>query len=210
MNGNQVFVHPKAIVETDAIGTGTRVWAFSHVMKGSRLGRDCNVGEQCYIEPGVVIGDEVVIKNGVALWNGVTIEDRAFLGPNCVFTNDLKPRSKIFKPIVTTLVREGASIGANATILCGVEIGFYAMVGAGAMVTRNVPDFALVVGNPARVQCYVCQCGNKLKFNSQEEALCDCGSRYSKGRDAVCGVDMSSRAVVRERAGFRTKSEKQY
>ncbi len=140
MNGNQVFVHPQAIVETDAIGTGTRVWAFSHVMKGSRLGRDCNVGEQCYIEPGVVIGNEVVIKNGVALWKGVTIEDRAFLGPHCVFTNDLNPRSKIFKPIVTTLVREGASIGANATILCGVEIGFYAMVGAGAMVTRNVPD----------------------------------------------------------------------
>ncbi len=127
----------------------------------------------------------VVIKNGVALWKGVTIEDRAFLGPNCVFTNDLNPRSKIFKPPVTTLVHEGASIGANATILCGVEIGCYAMVGAGAVVTRSVPDFALVVGNPARLTAYVCQCGNKLDFNSGEDATCHCGRRYSMGENAL-------------------------
>ena len=194
MNNGQVFVHPQAIVESQAIGAGTRVWAFSHIMKTAQLGRNCNVGEQCYIESGVVIGDDVVVKNGVALWDGVTIEDGAFLGPNCVFTNDQNPRSKIFKSPVPTLVREGASIGANATILCGVEIGCYATVGAGAVVTRSVPDFALVVGNPARLYAYVCRCGQKLDFNSRQEAICDCGASYMKEKGAVffmsaAGVD---------------------
>ena len=180
MSGDNVFVHPQAIVETQAIGPGTRIWAFSHVMKGARLGRNCNVGEQCYIESGVVVGDDVVIKNGVALWDGIRIEDRAFLGPNCVFTNDLIPRSKMFKSPVTTLVREGASIGANATILCDIEIGLYAMVGAGAVVTRSIPDFTLVVGNPSRFHAHICRCGNRLEFNRLQEAACECGSRYSK------------------------------
>jgi len=173
------------MVESQMIGEGTRVWAFTHVLKGARLGRNCNVGEQCYIESGVVVGDDVVIKNGVALWEGVRIEDRVFLGPSCVFTNDPVPRSKLFKARASTLVREGASIGANATILCGLEIGAFALVGAAAVVTRSVPDFALVVGNPARLRGYVCRCGNKLKFNPQQEAMCDCGSRYSKESHAV-------------------------
>lgn len=115
-----------------------------------------------------------------ALWEGIRIEDRVFLGPGCAFTNDLMPRSKIFKLPVSTLVREGASIGANATIICGVEIGSYALVGAGAVVTRTVPDFALVVGNPARVCGHVCRCGNKLEFDSHQEATCPCGARYSR------------------------------
>jgi UDP-2-acetamido-3-amino-2,3-dideoxy-glucuronate N-acetyltransferase len=185
VNANGVFIHPRAIVESDTIGHGTRIWAFSHVLKGAMLGKNCNVGEQCYIESGVVVGDDVVIKNGVALWDGVRIEDRAFIGPNCAFTNDLIPRSKIFKPLVTTLVQEGASIGANATIICGIEIGAYALVGAGATVTRSVPDFAVVVGNPARVQGFVCRCGNRLKFNAQGETTCECGSRYSKEGKSV-------------------------
>lgn len=185
MSENEFFAHPHALVDTRAVGPGTRIWAFTHVMEGARLGKNCNVGEQCYIESGVVVGDDVVIKNGVALWEGVSIEDRVFLGPNCVFTNDSRPRSKVFRSPVTTLVREGASIGANATIVCGVEIGSYALVGAGAVVTRSVPDFALVVGNPARIRAYVCRCGNKLEFNVQEEAVCQCRSRYSKEGTAV-------------------------
>ncbi len=180
MSSDDVYVHPLALVESQQLGPGTRVWAFSHVMKGARLGKNCNVGEQCYIESSVVIGDDVVIKNGVALWGGIRIEDRVFLGPNSSFTNDLMPRSKIYKEPVSTLVREGASIGANATIICGIEIGVYAMVGAGAVVTRNLPDFALAVGNPARVRGHVCRCGAKIEFGSAQDTVCGCGLRYAR------------------------------
>jgi acetyltransferase-like isoleucine patch superfamily enzyme len=178
------FVHPSAIVESDAIGEATRVWAFSHVMKGAVVGCNCNVGEQCYIESGVRVGNDVVIKNGVALWEGITIEDRVFLGPSCVFTNDSAPRSKLYKTPITTLVREGASIGANATILCGIEIGYYAMIGAGAVVTRSVPAYAVVRGNPARLSGFVCRCGKKLKFGTNE-ITCSCGLAYEKDGDRL-------------------------
>jgi acetyltransferase-like isoleucine patch superfamily enzyme len=174
------FVHPQAIVETADIGSGTRIWAFSHVMKNVRLGANCNVGEHCYLESGVVVGNDVVIKNGVALWEGVTIEDRAFLGPNCVFTNDLYPRSKVVNNRVHTVVRESASIGANATILCGHEIGRYSLVGAGSVVTHNVPDFAIVTGNPGRLRGYMCCCGEKLSFSTDGEAHCVCGLAYQR------------------------------
>jgi acetyltransferase-like isoleucine patch superfamily enzyme len=174
------FVHPQAIVETADIGSGTRVWAFSHVMKDVRLGANCNVGEHCYLESGVVIGDDVVIKNGVAVWEGVIIEDGALLGPNCVFTNDLYPRSKVVNDRIQTVVRQGASIGANATIICGYEIGRYCLIGAGAVVTHHVPDFALVTGNPAQVRGYVCRCGEKLHFSTDEQAHCECGVTYQR------------------------------
>lgn len=180
MSGNGFFVHPQAIVETNDIGSGSRVWAFSHIMKSVHLGANCNVGEHCYLESGVVIGDDVVIKNGVALWEGVIVEDRVFIGPNCVFTNDLFPRSKIINRRLQTSVREGASVGANATILCGIEIGRYALIGAGSVVTRRVPDFALVAGNPARLRGYVCRCGEKLTFKSSVRTDCVCGLTYEQ------------------------------
>jgi UDP-2-acetamido-3-amino-2,3-dideoxy-glucuronate N-acetyltransferase len=182
---NRFFAHPQSIVETEDIGSGTRIWAFAHVMKGARLGANCNVGEHCYIESGAVVGDDVVIKNGVALWEGVVIEDRAFLGPNCVFTNDLFPRSKVFNERLQTFVREGASIGANATVLCGIELGRYSLVGAGSVVTRTVPDFVLVTGNPARVRGYVCRCGEKLKFSDEEQVSCLCGLIYQKEESGI-------------------------
>jgi UDP-2-acetamido-3-amino-2,3-dideoxy-glucuronate N-acetyltransferase len=169
------FCHPLGIAESTAIGEGTRVWAWAHVMEGATLGSNCNVGEHCFIERGVVIGNDVVIKNGVAVWAGLKIEDRVFVGPNAVFTNDLNPRSKQFKPTVETFVRVGASIGANATILCGIEIGQYAMVGAGAVVTRSVPPFTLVTGNPARTHGMVCVCGLKVDFDSDQLYECTCG-----------------------------------
>ena len=185
MSNNRFFAHPLSLVETQDIGCGTRIWAFAHVMKGVHLGANCNVGEHSYIESGVTIGDDVVIKNGVALWEGVTVENRAFLGPNCVFTNDLFPRSKVVNERVQTCVREGASIGANATILCGIEIGRYSLVGAGSVVTRSVSDFALVTGNPARLRGYVCRCGEKLNFSEQEEAHCVCGLTYRQQESRI-------------------------
>jgi acetyltransferase-like isoleucine patch superfamily enzyme len=161
-----VFVHPLALVESDAIGAGTRIWAFAHVCPGARLGRRCNIGEGVYVENGVVLGDDVTVKNGVALYAGLVVEDEAFLGPHAVFTNDLRPRSGARKrPPETHLpsrICRGAAIGANATLVCGHTVGPWAMVAAGAVVTRDVPAHAVVAGVPARPAGFVCACGETL------------------------------------------------
>ena len=150
--------HPTAIVETENIGLGTRIWAYVHILPGAHIGADCNLNDHVFIENDVVIGDRVTVKSGVQLWDGVRIEDDVFIGPNVTFTNDPFPRSKQRpEEFVSTLVQKGASIGANATILPGVTIGQKAMVGAGAVVTKNVPPNAIVVGNPARIVNYVLQ-----------------------------------------------------
>jgi UDP-2-acetamido-3-amino-2,3-dideoxy-glucuronate N-acetyltransferase len=145
------FVHPEALVESTEIGRSTRVWAFAHVMRGARVGSDCNIGDHAFIETGAIVGNNVTVKHGVAIWDRVTIEDNVFWGPNCVLTNDLNPRAYIKKSgstLVPTLIRENATIGANVTIVCGVTIGQYAFIGAGAVIIRSVPNFALIVGNP--------------------------------------------------------------
>ncbi|MCC6830670.1 MAG: N-acetyltransferase [Thermoleophilia bacterium] len=180
-----VHVHPSALAETDRIGEGTRIWAFAHVLPGAVVGRDCNIGDHCYVESGAVIGDGVTIKNGVMVWDGVTLEDGVFVGPGAIFTNDLRPRSPRGGDagdryagdawLTPTVVGRGATIGAGAVILSGLRIGDHAMVGAGAIVTREVPRHALVVGNPARVRGWVCACGHRL---ADRGADCpDCGSR---------------------------------
>lgn len=185
MNGPDFFAHPKAIVDSNEIGAGTRVWAFAHVMEGARIGGNCNIGEQCFVEAGATIGNDVVIKNGVAVWEGVEIADKVFVGPNAVFTNDIVPRAKVFKHAVETQVCEGASIGANATIRCGIRIGRWAVIGAGSVVTRDVPPYGLVVGNPARVRGFVCRCGEKLAFDSRQEVQCGCGLVFEQRDGAV-------------------------
>lgn len=150
------FQHSHALVETEQIGAGTRIWAFAHVLPGAVIGADCNICDHVFIENKVRIGDRVTIKCGVQLWDGVTLEDDVFIGPNATFTNDRGPRSKNHQaPLLSTLIHQGASIGANATILPGLSIGRNAMVGAGAVVTRDVPPNAIVVGNPARITGYV-------------------------------------------------------
>lgn len=149
------FVHPAGLCESDKVGAGTRIWAFAHVLPGATIGRDCNVCDHVFIENDVIVGDAVTIKCGVQLWDGLRIGDRVFIGPNATFTNDRVPRSKQYpEEFLQTLVEDDASIGANATILPGVRIGRGAMVGAGAVVTRDVPPYATVVGNPARVIGY--------------------------------------------------------
>jgi acetyltransferase-like isoleucine patch superfamily enzyme len=175
---SSVFIHPKAIVETAFIGQRTRVYAFSHILPGVRIGRNCNINDHCFIETGVRLGDNVTVKCGVSIWTGVTVEDDVFLGPNMVFTNDLAPRSKRYlQHHPETAVLRGASIGANATILAGTTIGEYAMVGAGSVVTRTVPSYALVYGVPARRHGYVCKCGSKLDSRYRCSA---CNLRYEK------------------------------
>ncbi|HEU4945092.1 MAG TPA: WxcM-like domain-containing protein [Solirubrobacterales bacterium] len=151
----EVFVHERGLCESDEVGPGTRIWAFAHVLPGARVGADCNICDGVFIENGVTVGDRVTIKSGVQLWTGVELEDDVFVGPNATFTNDPFPRSRQYlEEYARTVVRAGASIGANATILPGLEIGQGAMVGAGAVVTRPVPPHAIVKGNPARIRGY--------------------------------------------------------
>jgi acetyltransferase-like isoleucine patch superfamily enzyme len=159
------FAHPQALVESEEIGPGTRIWAFAHVLPGARIGAECNICDHAFIETGVVLGNNVTVKNGVAIWQGVTVEDNVFLGPNCVLTNDPNPRAYIKKSgmeLEPTRIRANATVGANATILCGVTVGRYAFIGAGAVVLRTVLDFALVVGNPARQIGWMCHCAKRL------------------------------------------------
>lgn len=178
MSNKNYFVHPNGICETDKVGKDTKIWAFAHVLPNVVIGEDCNLCDHVFIENGVRIGNRVTIKNGISLWDGVTIEDDVFLGPYCVFTNDLLPRSKAhLAQYEKTLVKKGASIGANATILCGITIGKYAMIGAGSVVTKSVPDFALVVGNPARFRYWVGKTGEKLVFENNVAADSK-GNRY--------------------------------
>ncbi len=151
-----VFVHERGLCETDQVGGGTRIWAFAHVLDGARIGTDCNICDGVFVEGGAVVGDRVTVKCGVQLWDGVELEDDVFIGPNATFTNDRFPRSRQWiEQYPRTVVRANASVGANATILPGIEIGRGAMVGAGAVVTRSVPPNAIVTGNPARIKGYV-------------------------------------------------------
>jgi len=177
------FVHESSYIDEPCeIGEGTKIWHFSHVMPGSKIGRRCNIGQNVVISPQVVIGDNVKIQNNVSVYTGVELEDDVFCGPSMVFTNVVNPRSHVSRKdeYRRTLVKKGASIGANATVVCGHTIGRYAFIGAGAVVTRDVPDYAMAIGNPARVVGWMCQCGIRLDAALNKDALkCSaCGSEY--------------------------------
>lgn len=158
------YVHSHALCESEKIGVGTRVWAFVHVLPQAVIGNNCNICDHCFIENDVIIGDNVTVKSGIYIWDGARIGNNVFLGPNVVFTNDLRPRSKQYQNEVGQIViEEGASIGANATLVSGIRIGKYAMVGAGSVVTRDVPAYGLVYGNPARQHGWVNERGEKVE-----------------------------------------------
>lgn len=169
------FVHPSSFVEENSeIGKGTKIWHFCHVMKDSIIGCNCNIGQNVVVSPGVVLGNNVKIQNNVSIYTGVVCEDDVFLGPSCVFTNIINPRSAIVRrdSYSTTLIKKGASIGANATIICGNTIGRYALVGAGAVITKSIPDYSLFVGNPARQIGWVSEYGHRLDFDKNGFASC--------------------------------------
>jgi UDP-2-acetamido-3-amino-2,3-dideoxy-glucuronate N-acetyltransferase len=173
------FVHESSYVDEPCeIGEGTKIWHFCHIMKGSKIGCRCNIGQNVVISPDVVIGNNVKIQNNVSVYTGVELEDDVFCGPSMVFTNVVNPRSHISRKdeYRRTLVRQGASIGANATVVCGHTIGRYAFIGAGAVVTRDVPDFALVIGNPARISGWICRCGVRLELEAglKDRTAVDC------------------------------------
>ena len=189
-----VFVHESSYVDDGSeIGEGSKIWHFSHVMSGSRIGKRCNIGQNVVVSPQVVIGDNVKIQNNVSIYTGVILEDDVFCGPSMVFTNVVNPRSHVSRKdeYQTTLVKRGASIGANCTIVCGHTIGQFAFIGAGAVVTKDVPDYALVVGNPGRISGWMCQCGVKLAAGTTPPAAktCDaCGKSYQTVAGALTKV----------------------
>jgi UDP-2-acetamido-3-amino-2,3-dideoxy-glucuronate N-acetyltransferase len=183
------FVHPSSYIDEPVIiGAGTKIWHFSHVMQDSRIGDRCNIGQNVVISPQVTIGSNVKIQNNVSIYTGCVLEDDVFCGPSMVFTNVVNPRSHVTRKdeYKTTLVKRGASLGANCTVVCGHTIGRYAFVGAGSVVTRDVPDYALIYGNPARVHGWMCACGIKLDFAGSERAACPaCGQCYIKQAQSV-------------------------
>jgi len=201
MSEKDIFVHPKALCESDAVGSGTRIWAFAHVMDGAKVGAHCNVGECSFIESGAVLGDHCTVKNHVAVWDKVTCEDYVFLGPSCVLTNDLLPRCEVKRDpdteFLPTLIRNGASVGANAVIVCGVTLGRYCMIGAGAVVTKGVPDFGLVFGNPAELKGYACRCGEPLQNGSLNCQKCGREYEYLKPHSGE-GLNPHGLRIIRE------------
>jgi len=183
------FVHESSYIDEGAeIGAGTKVWHFSHVMHGVRIGRNCTLGQNVLVGPNVTIGNNVKIQNNVSVYEGVVLEDNVFCGPSCVFTNDMNPRAVYPKGpsgYVQTLVKRGASIGANATIVCGHTLGEHSFIGAGAVVTKDVPAYAVVYGNPARIQDWACECGEKLNFQEDQATCLTCGRKYRKEEGIV-------------------------
>ncbi len=169
------FAHDTAVIDAGCeIGKGTKIWHFSHVMSDSKLGENCNIGQNVVVSPGVILGDNVKVQNNVSIYTGVTCEDDVFLGPSCVFTNVINPRSGVNRrgEYATTVVRHGVSIGANATIVCGIELGRFSFIGAGAVVTKDVPAYALLVGNPAKQMGWMSEFGHKLEFDKNNRAIC--------------------------------------
>jgi len=176
------FAHETAVIDDDCrIGEGTKIWHFSHIMSGSVIGKNCNIGQNVVVSPEVILGDNVKVQNNVSVYTGVTCEDDVFLGPSCVFTNVTNPRSAVNRKseYAKTHVGKGATIGANATIVCGHDIGDYAFIGAGAVVTKTVPAYALVTGNPARQSGWMSEYGHRLNFNENGIAICpESGESY--------------------------------
>lgn len=178
----EYFAHETAVIDEGcSIGRGTKIWHFSHIMKDAVIGEKCNIGQNVVVSPGVILGNNVKVQNNVSIYTGVICEDDVFLGPSMVFTNITNPRSAVIRrdQYVTTMVRRGASVGANATIVCGNEIGQYCLIGAGTVITKPVKPYALVVGNPGRQTGWVSEYGHKLSFDSEGLALCpESGQRY--------------------------------
>jgi UDP-2-acetamido-3-amino-2,3-dideoxy-glucuronate N-acetyltransferase len=189
---SDIFVHESAYVDDGAvIGKGSKIWHFCHVMPGAVIGERCNLGQNVVVMPGTRLGNNVKVQNNVSIYEGVTLEDDVFCGPSCVFTNVSNPRSHVSRKheYRSTLVGRGTSIGANATIVCGVTLGEYAFIGAGAVVTSDVPAFALMVGVPARRVGWMCQCGERLQLRDRAAACGTCGATYREEQGALRLID---------------------
>lgn len=199
MSDLKYYAHPTAIIDEGCeIGNGTKIWHFSHIMPNCNIGENCNIGQNVVISPEVVLGKNVKVQNNVSIYTGVKCEDDVFLGPSMVFTNVINPRSAVNRKnqYAKTIVKHGASIGANATIVCGHDIGRFAFIGAGAVVTKDVPDYALVIGNPARQNGWMSEYGHKLKFDSNGTAVCP------ESRSKYCLKNGSVNKVLSSQVSF--------
>jgi len=186
------FAHPTSVIDEPAeIGENTQIWHFSHIMSGAKIGAGCNIGQNVFIGSGAVLGNNIKVQNNVSIFDSVILEDGVFCGPSMVFTNVFNPRSFISrkKEFRKTLVKKGATIGANATVVCGYTIGRYAFIGAGSVVTKDVPDYALVYGNPGRVRGWMCQCASEIVFRSGKGLCNACGRHYRKDRAGVREIE---------------------
>jgi len=208
LNGNSIsqpyFIHETAVIDNPCqIGKDTKIWHFSHIMRGAKIGERCNIGQNVVVSPGVEIGNNVKIQNNVSVYEGVILEDDVFCGPSMVFTNVINPRSHISRKheFKQTIVRKGASIGANATIVCGNTIGRYAFIGAGAVVTKDVPDYALVVGNPAKIVGWMCECGHQISFDGDVATCLGCEKQYVIVKGEVSPISGEARLMWLEAAG---------
>ena len=192
MDSKNYFAHPSAIIDEGCeIGPGTKIWHFSHLMPGCKLGNNCNLGQNVVVSPGVVLGKNVKVQNNVSIYTGVICEDDVFLGPSMVFTNVINPRSAVNRKAeyARTHVGTGASIGANATVVCGHNIGKFSFIGAGAVVTKHIPDYALVVGNPSRQIGWMSEYGHRLEFDKQGQAVCkESGQKYKLENNSVTRI----------------------
>lgn len=189
-NEQTFFAHDTAVIDDGAnIGKNSKIWHFSHIMGGAQLGESCNIGQNVVVHSKVIIGKNVKIQNNVSVYDGVILEDNVFCGPSCVFTNIINPRSEVSRNsdehIKKTTVKRGATIGANATILCGITIGKYAFIGAGAVVTKDVADYELVYGSPAAHKGWACECGSSLDFSNNEATCSDCQKKYKLSDNQV-------------------------
>lgn len=186
---DKFFLHPSSYIDENVkIGNGTKIWHFSHILKDTTIGKNCTIGQNVMIGPGVKIGDGCKIQNNVSVYKGVTLEDGVFCGPSCVFTNVYNPRAFIERKneFLPTLVRKGAAIGANATVVCGVTLGRFSVVGAGAVIKTDVPDYAIFVGVPARMIGFACECGKTLIFDKNNDAECSyCKHKYNKYKNGI-------------------------
>lgn len=196
MEDKKYYIHESSYIDEPCeIGEGTKIWHFSHIMSNCNIGKYCNIGQNVVISPNVIIGDNVKIQNNVSVYTGVICEDDVFLGPSCVFTNVINPRSFLERKneYRKTIVKKGASIGANATIVCGHDIGKYAFIGAGCVVTKDIPDYALVVGNPSKIIGYVCKCGNRLEFKNNKAVCQSCNQEYTIINNVVAEKTIENR-----------------
>ena len=204
-----VKIHPTAVIDEGAvIGDGASVWHFAHVCSGAVIGKNCSLGQNVLVADNAVLGNGVKVQNNVAVYGGVTIEDDVFLGPSCVLTNVTNPRSQVSRKTLyeKTLIRRGATVGANATIVCGITLGRYCFIGAGAVVTKNVPDYGLVLGNPAKLSGHMSRHGHRLNFNESNQATCpESNFRFEKENEIVRCLDLDEESPLPEDCSIGTK-----
>ena len=203
-------IHPSSVVDEGAIiGESTAIWHFSHICSGAVIGKNCSIGQNVLVADNAVVGNGVKIQNNVAVYGGVTVEDDVFLGPSCVLTNVTNPRSQVNRKILyeTTLIRRGATIGANATIVCGITLGRYSFIGAGTVVTKDVPDYGLVIGNPGKLSGFMSRHGHKLQFDDSNQAICpESNFRYEKVVEEVKCLDLDEDKPLPDELSVGSKS----